>query len=231
MLHATEAPFLPARQPAHQHFQRTQQCCQVRSWFQLVWYISQHHPQNPHSVGARTLRETALCWQGQLSGALPTSAWDTSGSSSGWKHSLGITFRCCWVLWLQALVSQKVPSGWQKARERGQVSCPSVFEKPVLCQVIIPCHSWELSSGAPVLLWTSVSVTFAIVATKYQKRNNRRKKGLFGYGSRDIVLYGSGGKWGSWPHGLHSQAAHTERQTLILCFPFYSAQDPRQPIG
>lgn len=36
VLHAPEASALPARQPAHQRFQRTQQHCQVRSWFQLV---------------------------------------------------------------------------------------------------------------------------------------------------------------------------------------------------
>lgn len=28
-----------------------------------VGYITQHHPQNPYSVGARALPETRLCWQ------------------------------------------------------------------------------------------------------------------------------------------------------------------------
>lgn len=36
------------------------------------------------------------------------------------ENTLGIAFRWCWVFWLQALVSQKVPGGWQVHGGKGE---------------------------------------------------------------------------------------------------------------
>ena len=84
----------------------------VKSWFQGVWSISWHQPQNQHCFAwVKTLPKIHLQLSVKVSGHLPRSVWKGSGRSSGRKHMLWMNSKLCGLLHPACLKTKKKPCG------------------------------------------------------------------------------------------------------------------------